>query len=71
MDGKTIEMRAYNMPVREGATLNGKLLTHHPERMYVYSSYLGEEEHPIVQNLTFDPLVPGIKEFTSLTTVEK
>ncbi|MEX2380319.1 MAG: hypothetical protein WD530_06225 [Vicingaceae bacterium] len=70
-DGKTIELRAYHMPVRKGATLKGKLLTHHPERMYVYSSEMGEEEHAIVQNLTFDPLVPGIEEFTSSTTVEK
>lgn len=70
-DGKTIELRAYHIPVREGATLNGKLLTHHPERMYVYSSELGEDEHAVVQNLTFDPLVPDIEEFTSSTTVEK
>jgi hypothetical protein len=70
-DGKTIDLRAYHMPVREGATLKGKLLTHHPERMYVYSSELGKDEHAIVQNLTFDPLVPGIEEFTSSTTVEK
>lgn len=70
-DGKTIELRVYHMPVRKGATLGGKLLKHHPERMYVYSSELGEDEHAVVQNLTFDPLVPGIEEFTSSTTVEK
>lgn len=69
--GEKIELKAYNMPVRKGATLKGKPIQYHPERMYVYSSELGKDESAIVQNLTFDPLVPGYEAFTSSTTVEK
>lgn len=71
LDGKKELIKTYNMPVREGATLGGKPITYHPERMYTFSSYMGKEVHPIVQNLTFDVLTPNIGYFESLTTVEK
>ena len=70
-DGKEYELKAFNMPVRKGATLGDKPIDYNPERMYVYSSYMQSELHTIVQNLTFDPLVVDMKYFTSSTTVEK
>lgn len=69
--GKKIEMRTYGMPVLPGSTFAGKPIDHHPERMYSFTTELGEEMHPIVQNLTFDVLVPSFKDFKSSTTVEK
>lgn len=70
-DGKTIEMKTYDMPVAPGATLDGKAIDYHPERMYAFTSELGENVHPIVQNLTFDVLVPRFEDIISSTTVEK
>jgi hypothetical protein len=70
-DGEEIVMKTYNMPIRKGAELDGKAITYHPERMYIYTSFLGRAAHPIVQNLTFDKLVPSLKQLTSSTTVEK
>jgi hypothetical protein len=69
--GETFSIRTHYLPVRKGAMVGGKVIDFHPERMYGYSSYMGEEAHPIVQNLTFDPLVPGFKDLTSSTNVEK
>jgi|SRR5690554_4410793 len=70
-DGKEIHMRTYFMPVAKGATLGGKPINYHPERMYAYTSELGKESHPVVQNFTFDPLVPSYEDLESLTIVEK
>ena len=71
MDGKQIEMKTYYLPVNSLAELNGRKISYHPERMYAYTSELGADMHPIVQNLTFDVLVPSAKVFESSTTVEK
>ncbi len=70
-NGKKIEMRTYNMPVMPGSTFAGKPIDYHPERMYSFTTELGDKVHPIVQNLTFDVLLPSFKDFQSLTTVEK
>ncbi len=70
-DGSEIEMRTFNMPVVEGATLGGEPIYFHPERMYAYSSFMDENSHPIVQNLTFDLLVPAYEDFKTNTIVEK
>jgi len=70
-DGKKIAMRTHYLPVNSNAELNGKPIYFHPERMYAYTSELGEDVHLIVQNLTFDILVPSFTNFESLTTVEK
>lgn len=70
-DGNKIVMKTYNMPVLPGAELEGKPIDYHPERMYAYTSYLGDDVHPIVQNFIFDQLVPSLGELKSLTTVEK
>jgi hypothetical protein len=51
--------------------MEGNTIYHNPERMYLYSSFAGSDLHPIVQNLTFDPLVPTFEDFKPLTTVEK
>ena len=69
--GEKIQLKAFNMPVREGATLGDRLLTYNPERMYLYSSYMDPNMHPVVQNLTFDLVVPPLEKFESSTTVEK
>lgn len=69
--GEEFIIKTFNMPVIEGAKLGGKLINYHPERMYAYSSFLGKDVHLIVQNLTFDPLVPSLEDFESSTTVEK
>lgn len=69
--GKSVEIKTYNLPVIEGSTIKGEIITFDPERMYAYSSELGAAEHPIVQNHTFDPLTPSFEQFTSSTTVEK
>lgn len=71
-EGKEVEMRTYNLPVLPGSTTaSGKPIYFHNERMYAYTSELGETEHAIVQNLTFDKLVPRLEDFESSTTVEK
>lgn len=70
-EGKTVILKTFNLPVKEGATIKGKPITFNPERMYAYSSELGNAEHAIVQNLTFDALVPSFEDFASSTTVEK
>ncbi|MEQ8623361.1 MAG: hypothetical protein RJQ00_11720 [Vicingaceae bacterium] len=70
-DDRTINMSTFNMPVAPGSMLAGKPIDYHPERMYAYSSELGPEVHPIVQNLTFNVLVPRFEDFISSTTVEK
>ena len=70
-DGKTIEMRTYDMPVAPGSMLDGKPINYHPERMYAFTSELGENAHPIVQNHTFNVLVPRFEDIISSTTVEK
>ena len=70
-NGKRYEFKTFNMPVRKGATLGNKVLDYHPERMYAYSSYMGEQHAPVVQNLTFNGLTPGFELFKSSTTVEK
>jgi len=70
-DNKEFVIKSYNMPVLEGSMLNGKVVNYHPERMYIYTSHLGKDVHPIVQNLTFDKLLPSFKDLKSLTTVEK
>ncbi len=69
--GTTVILKTFNLPVKKGSTIEGKPITFNPERMYAYSSELGDEEHAIVQNLTFDPLVPSFERFASSTTVEK
>lgn len=70
-DGKEYVIKSYNMPVKEGSTLEGKVVDYHPERIYIYTSYLGSDIYPVVQNLTFDKLVPILSDLASLTTVEK
>lgn len=70
-DNKIFLIKSYNMPVEEGSELNGVVVDYHPERMYIYSSHLGKTVHPVVQNLTFDKLVPSLKYLASSTTVEK
>jgi hypothetical protein len=70
-DGKSYVFKTFNMPVKEGSTLGERPIDYHPERMYAYSSYMGEQNSPVVQNLTFDPLTPGFELFKSSTTVEK
>jgi hypothetical protein len=70
-NGEEFSMKTYNMPVRQGAKLGEKLIDYNPERMYIFSSYMRTKHHPIVQNLTFDPLVIDFKYFASSTTVEK
>ena len=69
--GEKYSFKSFNIPVKPGSTLGDKPIYFHPERMYVYSSYMGDQNHPIVQNLTFDPLVPGFEDLKSSTTVEK
>ncbi|MBL4707815.1 MAG: hypothetical protein JKY48_05175 [Flavobacteriales bacterium] len=59
------------MPVPEGTQVEGRTIHHHPERMYAYTSHLGKGIAPIVQNFTFDQLVPSLSELKSSTTVEK
>jgi hypothetical protein len=70
-DGKKIELKTFNIKVPEGSKLGDQIIEYNPERMYSYSSTMAKEDHPIVQNLTFDPLVPGFKAFASSTNVEK
>lgn len=70
-NGKNYKLQSFNMPVAKDATIGGKPINYHPERMYCYSSELGEEVHSIVQNLTFDPLVPPYEVLISSTNVEK
>ena len=70
-DGKEYLIKSYNMPVKEGSTLGGKEIDYHPERMYIFTSHLGSDVNPVVQNLTFDKLVPSLSDLSSLTTVEK
>lgn len=70
-DGQEYVIKSYNMPVKEGSTLEGKAIDYHPERMYIYTSHLGTDVYPVVQNLTFDKLVPSLKDLASSTTVEK
>ena len=70
-DGKRIILKTFNLPVPEGSKLGDKVIDYNPERMYAFSSVMANEYHPIVQNLTFDPLVPGFKAFASSTNVEK
>jgi len=69
--GEEYVFKSFNIPVKPGSMLGDKPIYFHPERMYVYSSFMGDQNHPIVQNLTFDPLVPGFEAFKSSTTVEK
>jgi hypothetical protein len=69
--GKQFILKTFNLPVRKGAEINGEEIFFNPEKMYAYSSELGKEEHPIVQNLTFNPLTPSFEFFTPSTTVEK
>jgi len=71
MDGKTYDIKSYNMPVQEGSELDGVVVDYHPERMYIYTSNLGSAVYPVVQNLTFDKLVPTLKDLASSTNVEK
>lgn len=66
-----ISIKNFYMPASPGATLDEKPIFHHPERMYTYCSDLRENTYLIVQNLTFDPLIPGVKSFMSSTFVEK
>jgi len=70
-DNSEFLIKSYNMPVPEGSTLNGRVVDYHPERMYIYTNKLEEGVYPIVQNLTFDKLVPSLKYLGSSTTVEK
>ncbi len=70
-DGKEYVIKSYNMPVKEGSTLEGKEVNYHPERMYIYTNHLGADVYPVVQNLTFDKLVPSLQYLASSTTVEK
>lgn len=70
-DGRQYEFRTYNIPVKEGATLNEQPIDYHPERMYISSNFMGEQSHPIVQNYSFNNLVPNFEYFDSSTTVEK
>ena len=70
-EDKTYTLHLHNLPVRPGATFEGKDITFNPERMYAYSSELGSDVHAIVPNLNFNPLVPSFEQFTSSTTVEK
>ncbi len=69
--GKNIQILSHFMPVREGAELGGKPINYHPERMYAFSSEMDENEFPVVQNLTFDPLVPDFKDIKGSTNVNK
>lgn len=71
MDGNKYELKAFDLPVKEGSTLKGKPIYANPERMYASSSELGPEIHAIVQNLTFDKLLPSFEDLASSTTVEK
>lgn len=70
-DGKLIKMRTHYLPVNEGAMVGGKKIDFHPERMYAYTSELGDKAHLVVQNLTYDILLPSFTDFQSSTTVEK
>jgi hypothetical protein len=70
-DNKVIRLSTFNMPVAPGSMLEGKPIDYHPERMYAKSSEMPDEDFPVVQNLTFDPLVPKFKDFNLSTTVEK
>lgn len=69
--GRSSLITTFNMPVREGAELNGKAIFYNPERMYAFSSVLGDKDRLVVQNYTFDALTPGWEDFLSSTTVEK
>ncbi len=70
-NGKKMELKTFNIPVVAGSKVGDQIIDYHPERMYAYSTTMAREDHPIVQNLTFDPLVPGFKAFASSTNVEK
>jgi len=70
-DRSDVRIKNYYLPAAPGATLNEKPILHHPERMYTYCSDLREHTYLIVQNLTFDRLIPGVKAFKSSTFVEK
>lgn len=71
-NGEQFKLSTYFMPVREGATLNnGEPIDYNPERMYAFCSDMDPDVNPIVQNLTFDPLVPSFKAFTQSTNVDK
>lgn len=65
------KVKNYYLPAAPGATVNDKPIWFHPERMYTYCSDHGEDAYFIVQNLTFDPLIPSIEAFSSSTNVEK
>ena len=69
--GEKYSFKSFNIPVKPGSTMGDRPIYFHPERMYVYSSYMGDQNYPIVQNLTFDPLAPGFEDLKSSTTVEK
>lgn len=66
-----VRIKNYYLPSAPGATLDEQPIFHHPERMYTYCSDLRENTYLIVQNLTFDRLIPDIKAFKSSTFVEK
>lgn len=70
-DGSSHQIRTFNIPVAKDVLINEKPIPFNQERMYTYSSYMGKELHPIVQNLTFDILVPSFEDFASSTNVEK
>lgn len=70
-NGNKYLIQTFNMPVAKDATLEGKPIYYHPERMYCFSSELGNETHPIVQNYSFDQLVPPLELLISSTNVEK
>lgn len=72
LNGDQFKLKTFFMPVRAGATMdNGEPVTFNPERMYAFCSEMDSEVNPIVQNLTFDPLVPSLKSLTESTNVDK
>jgi hypothetical protein len=64
-------IKTFNMPVAPGANIKGVPIDYHPERMYAYSSFMGEDNYPIVQNFYFDKFLPDFYAFTESTNVEK
>lgn len=70
-DNSEFLIKSYNMPVPEGSTLGGKVVDYHPERMYITTNKHEAGVYPVVQNLTFDKLVPSLPYLGSSTTVEK
>ncbi|GEM_PF-388935 len=64
-------LKTFYMPVAPGANLKGVPIDYHPERMYAFSSFMGADNYPIVQNFYFDKFLPDFHAFAESTNVEK